>query len=133
MSGTASIGSFKSCAAPKAAMMSVATTTPQRKRIAASRSFSIISMLRLALAEFGFEQERALGRDHGTGLQPATISTRPALRWPTRDVGRLKALGGFDEHHIFAFDRLHRLFGNANARWRRIARHDPHAQPLARS
>src|SRR5574343_513419 len=69
-------------------MISVRMTTPQRKRIDASRSFSIISVLRLALAEFGFEQERALGRDGDAS-------------------GRKKPLGGPDEYDLAPFDGLH--------------------------
>ncbi len=76
-------------------------------------------MLRLALAEFGFEHERALGDDDGTWFQSIdNLDTATATL--ASDNGRsLKTLGGFDEHDIAAFNRLHRLFRHADAGARR--------------
>jgi hypothetical protein len=97
-------------------MISVRMTTPQRKRIDASRSFSIISMLRLALAEFGFEQERALGRDDGPAVQPIDDLDPSTAALAGDNIGRLKALGGFDEHDFVALRRSAPLLRAARSR-----------------
>src|SRR3546814_16350282 len=92
-------------------MISVKMTTPQRKRIDASKSLSIISMLRLALAEFGFEHERALGDDDGTRFQSIDDLDPATATLAGDNCRRLKTPCGFYEHDFLAFNGLHRFLG----------------------
>jgi hypothetical protein len=68
-------------------------------------------MLRLALAEFGFEEEGTLGHDHGTGFHTINNLDSPAAAFARNHGNRLEAPGRFDEHDLFAFNGLHCFFG----------------------
>ena len=60
-------------------------------------------MLRLALAEFGFEQERALGRDGDARFQPIDDLDPSTSALAGDDSGRKKPLGGPDEYDLAPF------------------------------
>ena len=88
-------------------------------------------MLRLTLAEFGFEHERALGYDDGTGCQAIDYLDAATATFSSDNSRRLKTLGGFDEHDFLAFNGLHRFFGQCNqSAIAATARLDARAQAL---
>jgi hypothetical protein len=88
-------------------------------------------MLRLALAEFGFEEECTLGHDHGTGFQTIDNFDAAASALARNHGHCLKALGRFDEHHFAAFDGLHCFFRQRDqGTIASAARCDPDAQAL---
>ena len=68
-------------------------------------------MLRLALAEFGFEHERALGDDGSTWFQAIDYLDATTATFASDNSRRLKTLGGFHEHDFLAFNGLHRFLG----------------------
>ena len=90
-------------------------------------------MLRLALAEFGFQKKRALGRDDRSGLEPIDNLNAACTALAGHDGHSLEALGGFDEHDLTAFDRLHSLFRQCDAAYIAAAYwRDTRAQALTR-
>src|SRR3546814_6247887 len=68
-------------------------------------------MRRLALAEFGFEHERALGDDDGTRFQSIDDLDPATATLAGDNCRRLKTPCGFYEHDFLAFNGLHRFLG----------------------
>ena len=89
-------------------------------------------MLRLAFADFGFEQESTLSRDDRAGFHPVDNLDTAAAALAGNHRHGLEAFGGLDENDLAAFDGLHRFLRQRDqARPGSAARLDPRTQPLA--